>query len=165
MLKAIFRSRVMVLCILVSVLILSTGCSKVEQLSQGIGINSSSNPSVKIQAVALKMIFAAGQAALQVGVEEFTGIEVDPKSLLGLIVNGDVQSGLPPSDISVLMVIHKKTNQVQHWELTDQVKMIRLKHNDPGSIELKVLNEQPLRVELWLEGDISELDVVVEMKE
>ena len=165
MFKAIFRFRVGVLSVLLSVLIFSTGCGTVQQLGKGVGIASNSVPSVKFKAVALKMLFAAGQAVLQVGVEEFTGVEIDAKSLLELIIEGDVQSGLPPSDVSVLMVIHKKNNQAQYWKLTDQVKMIRLKHDDPGAIELKVLNEEPLRVELWLEGDISELDVVVEMKE
>ena len=64
-----------------------------------------------------------------------------------------------------LLLLTKKTNDVKYWELTDKVKMIRLKHQNPGAIELKVINEKPLRVELWIDGNTKEIDATVELKD
>lgn len=156
--------RTVCLGIFASTLLLLSGCQTVGELGSKVGIGGDSPPVVRIKYVAVKMIFAAGQAALQVALDELSGaVGVDPISVRNLVVAGDIQNGLPPGDIAVLMVVHKKTNQVQYWRLTKNVKMIRLKSSNPGPIELKVVNENPLRVELWLEGDAPEVDVVVEL--
>ena len=43
--------------------------------------------------------------------------------------------------------------------------MIRLRHEQPGGIELKVINEQPLRIELWIDGNIEDVEITIEMTE
>jgi hypothetical protein len=113
------------------------------------------------------MIFAAGQAAVQVAADELKdSLGLDLKAILGFAFVGEVQNGLPPGDIPVLMVVHKKTNQTQFWQLTDKVKSIRLKSENPGPIELRVVNEIPLRVELWLEADTPpDIEVIIEFKQ
>jgi hypothetical protein len=62
------------------------------------------------------------------------------------------------------MVVNKKTNAIRYWQLTNNVKSISLKHERPGAIELKVVNESPLRVELWMEGDVQAIDINIELK-
>jgi len=108
----------------------------------------------------------AGGAALQIAMEEFAGIKIDYKDLLRQIVEvEDVTTGVPPNDIPVIMVVNKKNNDILYWQLTDNVKMLRLKHEQPGTIELKVINETPLRIELWMDGDLEEIRIDVEMNE
>ena len=121
---------------------------------------------VPIQAVVLKIAFAAGSAALQVAVEEFAGVKFDAKELLRQIVEIEEPTlGTPPGDTPVIMLVNKQSNDILYWQLTEQVKMIRLRHETPGAIELKVINETPLRVELWIEGKVDGIEVEVEMRE
>jgi len=127
--------------------------------------NSNTVTTVKIKSVPLKIVMAAGTAALQVALEEFAGVQIDSKDLLKQVSGDDVIAGVPPTDAPVLMVISKKTNDMMYWRLTDKVKAIRLKDDKPGAIELRVLNETPLRIELWIEGDIKEVKIEAEMKD
>lgn len=127
--------------------------------------NSNTVTTVKIKSVPLKIVMAAGTAALQVALEEFAGVQIDSKDLLKQVSGDDVIAGIPPTDAPVLMVISKKTNDMMYWKLTDKVKAIRLKDDKPGAIELRVLNETPLRIELWIEGDIKEVKLEAEMKD
>lgn len=121
------------------------------------------SPMVKISSVALKILLVGGSEALRIASETYLGVSFDSKALLALIAPSDAEAGLPPSDRPVLMLVNKNTNAIKYWELTDKVKMIRLKHQSPGPIELKVLNQKPLRIELWIEGDLKELDATVEL--
>jgi hypothetical protein len=120
---------------------------------------------VIITSVPLKITIAAGVATLEVIIEEFSGVRIDIKGLLDQIVVDEVETGVPPTDEPVLMLVSKETNDIFYWELTDKVKMVRLRHEQPGAIELKVINESPLRIELWIDGDIEAVDITVEMKE
>jgi hypothetical protein len=121
---------------------------------------------VKIGSLPVRIAFAAGGATLEVLAEEFTGVKIDAKDLLSQIFPTIAPAnGSPSGNNPVLMVVNKKTNDIMYWQLTNNVKMISLKHNSPGAIELKVVNESPLRVELWMEGDIKAIDVDIELKE
>jgi hypothetical protein len=146
---------------LVIVMLISVGCSSFTMPLPG----GNSVATVKIQSIPLKIALAAGGAALQVAIEEFAGVKIDVKDLMQQVAIEDVKTGIPPTDIPILMVVNKQTNDILYWRLTDKVKMIRLRHDRPGGIELKVINESPLRIELWIEGNIEEVSIAVEMKE
>ena len=100
---------------------------------------------------------------LRVASEEYLGMSIDTKALLALITPSEAKIGIPSDDNPVLILINKNTNEIKYWLLTEQVKMISLKHDNPGPIEFKVINEHPLRIELWISGDLKELDVTVTM--
>lgn len=119
---------------------------------------------VRIQSVPVKIALAAGSAALQVASEEYFGMRLDVFDLLSRVANVDVQVGIPPTDEPVLMVVNKQTNDILYWRLTKDVASIRLRHADPGAVELKVINESPLRVELWVDGDLDEIDAVIDFR-
>ena len=120
---------------------------------------------VRLNAIPMRIIFKAGVAVVEIAIEEIAGTKIDVADLMAQIFKSATpEKGLPPKDTPVLMVVDKKTNNVMYWQLTSNVKAIRLKHNEPGVIELKVLNEKPLRIELWIEGNIQTLEVVVEMQ-
>ena len=120
---------------------------------------------VKVKSIPLKIIIAAGSSAIQVAAEEYLGLQLDVKELLKQVAGVEVATGVPPADIPVLMVVNKQTNDIIYWKLTESVKMIRLKHDQPGKIELKVVNESPLRIELWIDGDTKEIEVTIELQE
>ena len=63
------------------------------------------------------------------------------------------------------MLVNKQSNDILYWGLKERVKMIRLRHETPSAIELKVINETPLRIELWIEGKVDGIEMEVEMKE
>lgn len=121
---------------------------------------------VKITSVPLKIALVAGGAALQVAAEEFAGVRIDSRDLLSQIVEfEDAESGWPArEDTPVIMVINKATNDVLYWQLSASVQSIRLRHETPGTVELKVTNDSPLRVELWIDGAVEELQVDVELR-
>jgi hypothetical protein len=128
-------------------------------------IGGNSGATVKITSIPLKIIVAASGTALQVAIEEFAGVRIDVKDLLEQVLVEDVKNGIPPTDVPVLMIVDKMTNDILYWKLTDKVKMIRLRQEQPSAIELKVINESPLRIELWIEGGTEEVSVTVEMRE
>jgi hypothetical protein len=135
-------------------------CSPPVQISTG-----DEDVRIKITSVPLKIVLVAGIATLQVLADDLPDIGIDVADLIDQIVENDnAVTGVPPSDVPVVMVVNKKTNDILYWKLTDKVKTIRLKHDNPGAIELKVQNETPLRVELWMDGDINEIKIDVEMK-
>jgi hypothetical protein len=149
------RCRLLIVSTLIFTIL--TGCSS--PLSQ-------KEVRVKIGSLPIRIAFAAGGATLEVLAEEFTGVKIDSKDLLSQVFPSlDSTNGTPAGSNPVLMVVNKKTNDIMYWQLTNNVKMIRLKHDSPGAIELKVVNESPLRVELWMEGDIKAIDIDIELKD
>jgi hypothetical protein len=158
------RSQVVRLALSLVLVVWLAGCSSLPALptfSEDEGVR------VKITSVPLKIVLAAGGAALEVAAEEFVGVRIDSKDLLRqIIVFEDAESGLPArEDTPVIMVINKNTNDVLYWQLSESVQAIRLRHETPGSIELKVANEAPLRVELWISGNVEELAVDVDLRQ
>jgi hypothetical protein len=117
---------------------------------------------VRVESVPVKIALAAGSAALQVASEEYFGMRFDVFDLLARVANVDVQVGIPPTDEPVLMVVNKETNDVLYWRLTEDVASIRLRNIEPGDVELKVVNESPLRVELWVDGELDTIDAVID---
>lgn len=156
-----FSSRLFLIFLLLATVGANSGCGFSLPWSSGRGVVT-----VPIKAVVLKIAFAAGSAALEVAVEEFAGVKFDAKELLRQIIEIEEPTlGTPPADTPVIMLVNKQSNDILYWQLTEQVKMIRLRHDTPGAIELKVINETPLRIELWIEGKVDGIEVEVEMKE
>jgi hypothetical protein len=126
---------------------------------------------VRVTSVPVKIVFAATSAAVEVAADEYLGMTLDMPDLLKQIFGvesgsrADARVGVPPAEAPVLMVVNEHTNDVLYWTLADEVKAIRLKHNAPGEIELKVVNDDPLRVELWIGGDVEAIDAVIEFRE
>jgi hypothetical protein len=75
------------------------------------------------------------------------------------------ERGLPPTDVPVLMVISKQNNDMLFWQLSEEVQTVRLRADNPGGIEMKVSNESPLRIELWVDAGIETVDVTVEFSQ
>lgn len=123
--------------------------------STGCGWFAKGPPQAKIQRIAIKVAWSAGSTLVDAIIEEATATKFDPQSLLGTAVVGTEHTGLAPSDKAALMLVNKKTNEVKWYELTDHVKNVKLRNENPGKIELKVITEKPLRVELWFESDIE----------
>ena len=131
----------------------------------GSGSSNGGAAVLRLQSVPIRIVFRTGIAAVEIAIEEIAGTKIDVEGLLAQIFkSAKPENGLAPKDTAVLMVVNKTTNNVVYWQLTNNVKMIRLKHNDPGAIELKIINEKPLRIELWMNGDIKTLEVIAEMQ-
>lgn len=150
---------------------------------------------VKIKSISLKLSTAGADVGLQVDFQQAAGLGIEVKDLLHHVVSDEVQSGLPSGNEPVLVVFNARTHAVNYWKLTDKVKMIRLKKKashvakaeesdeiyqdafDPkikmvstnveesNEFEIKVMNEKPLRVELWIDVPSTDIEIVVEMKE
>ena len=120
---------------------------------------------VRVNSITLKIGLAVGSAIVKVAVEEFVGFEIDTDDLLKQIIVGKISKGTLSEKVPSLIVINKKSNDILSWKLTKEVKTIRLKSKNPGEIELKVINEDPLRIELWVGADLKEVEVTVELKD
>lgn len=123
------------------------------------------SPKIIITSIPLRIAISASAIVLEVVTERFLGVKVDYKSLIDSVVESpDAIEDAPPSSKPVLMLVSKKNNQMMYWVLTDNVKMIHLHDKNPGAIDLKVINEQPLRVELWIDGDVKDVQIDLELK-
>lgn len=160
------KPRLVVGSLLIGATLLLSGCAMPQMPIDIAALNplSEDGVTVRVQSVPVKIALAAGSAALQVASEEYFGMRLDAFDLLSKVANVNVEVGIPPTDEPVLMVVNKETNDILYWRLTEDVRSIRLKHDNPGEIEMKVLNESPLRVELWISGEVDQIDAVVEFR-
>lgn len=158
--------RIHLLLIVICGLNSGLGCGKTEQIKQAVGMAAESSEAiVRIRKIPMRILLSAGAAAVHVIVEELTGLGIDHEELRKLVTQDtQIGEGLPPGDIATLMLVQKSTNDVRYWRLTDNVKTISLRTQQGNGLELKVLNETPLRIELWLDSEAKEIDVEVEMK-
>ena len=169
MMRPILRRSIVALLALLAVALSAAGCAMPSLPAMpSLGADG---VRVRVTSVPVKIVFAATSAAVEVAAEEYLGMNVDVPDLLAQVFGvetgsrADARVGLPPANDPVLMVVNKSTNDVLYWTLTDEVKAIRLKHDAPGEVELKVVNDDPLRVELWIGGDVEAIHAVIEFKE
>lgn len=155
--KSVYFPKISLVCMLLCIALISSACASLKLGEGPTGVQ------VRIKSVPLKIVIAASGSAIQVAAEEYLGLQIDVNDLLRQVAGVEVSTGVPPTDIPVLMVVNKQSNDILYWKLTENVKMLRLKHNSPGKIELKVINEEPLRIELWIDGDTKEIEVTVEL--
>jgi hypothetical protein len=71
---------------------------------------------------------------------------------------------VPNTPEPTIMVVSKSTNKVTYFQLTPNVKLVRLKSKDAGDVELIVKNQEPLQIELWT-NSIDDVVLDVEFKE
>ena len=161
--KNIIRS-VFIIFVVIFSIFLNTGCIPFKKIFRGKSLVKVTPVMVRVNSITLKIGLAVGSAVIKVAVEEFTGVEIDTEDLLKQIIVGKISKGIPEENVPTLVVINKKSNDILHWKLTKQVKIIRLKSKNPGEIDLKVINQDPLRIELWVGADLKDIEVTVELK-
>jgi hypothetical protein len=147
---------------LMAVLLSAAGCT-VPYVGK-LKLDNSEGVTLQVESIPVKILLAASDAAIQVASSEYFGMRVDVLDLLKQVANVNVGIGVPPDDEAVLMVINKNTNDIVYWTLTDKVEAIRLRRNAPGEVEVKVINQSPLRIEMWIDGDVKEVDAVIDLK-
>ncbi len=111
----------------------------------------------RLQAEARAAVAAPPAAAVETEGAEAEAIAEQPAAL-------PAQTGTPPGDVPVLMVISKASNDVLYWQLADEIASVRVLANQPG-VEVKVSNGRPLRIELWVDAEVENVDVEVEFVE
>ena len=62
------------------------------------------------------------------------------------------------------MVVNKKGSKFTYFTLTPNVKELRLRATQASEVELIVKNQEPLRVELWVNTD-QPIDIDIEFKD
>ena len=61
-------------------------------------------------------------------------------------------------DVPALMLINEEADTYSLWRLHESVESIELTAETPESVTLRVVNAEPLRIELWVDGT-NEIDV------
>ena len=100
------RTRIFRCCTLLLLLIAISvaGCSNQVPMPNFTG----NGVQIKVTSVPLKIVLAAGTAALQVANDEYLGLDIDVAALLNQIVEvPQANKGMPPTDAATIMVVHK----------------------------------------------------------
>jgi hypothetical protein len=121
-------------------------------------------PRAVVKRVPCKLKFGPLAAALEVDLSEVRNLALDAKQLYNEIVNGEPSSAPPPAESPVVMVVNKKGNKFTYFTLTPNVKELRLRTANSSEVELIVKNQEPLRVELWVNTD-QPIDIDIEFKD
>lgn len=121
-------------------------------------------PRVVIKRVPCKIKFGPLAAALEVDLSEVRNLALDAKQLYDEIVNGEPSTVPPPSESPVVMVVNKKRNKFTYFTLTPNVKELRLRTANSSEVELNIMNQEPLRVELWVSTD-QPIEIDIEFKD
>jgi hypothetical protein len=157
------RGRVMhtvsLLLALMMVVVVMAGCSAP---LQAVGNFAGRVADVQLTSVPVKMLLAASNSAIEVASEEYFGTRVDLSSMIERSTGIDIGPNATPAEVASLMVINKLTNETQAWTLSDDVKSIRLDPKAAESIELRIVNESPLRIEVWVDGTEQQVDAIVD---
>jgi hypothetical protein len=62
------------------------------------------------------------------------------------------------------MVVNKRNNKFTYFEISSNVKEVRLKTESSNMVELIVKNKDPLQIELWVDT-ASDIELAVEFKD
>jgi hypothetical protein len=144
-------------------LVIGSGCGgKVAPTGHHTG--SPQPPRAVVKRVPCKLRFGPLAAALEVDLGELRGLALDAKQLYYEIVSGDPGSTPPPAESPVVMVVNKKGNTFTYFALTPNVKELRVRTPNAAEVELIVKNQDPLRIELWVNTD-QPIDLDVEFKD
>lgn len=121
-------------------------------------------PRAVVKRVPCKLRFGPLVAALEVDLGELRSLALDARQLYGEIVCGEPGPAPPPAESPVVMVVNKKGNKFTYFALTPNVKELRVRAANAAEVELIVKNQDPLRVELWVNTD-QPIDLDVEFKD
>jgi hypothetical protein len=103
-------------------------------------------------------------ATLEIDLSEIKELILDAKELYKQIVTGDPSSEPPEKGTPVIQVVNKKDNRYTYFALTPNIKEIKLRNKDAKEVTLIIKNQEPLRVELWLDSP-NDVDVWIEFKD
>ncbi len=117
-----------------------------------------------IKAVPCKIRLGGVAAELEVGVDRVKGLILDGKRLVQDIVAGGSDAVPAEKGLPVLLVVNKKSNRLTYLWLTPQVKEVRIDPQDAGKFVLVTKNQEPLQIELWVDGD-KDVRIDVEFKD
>lgn len=149
----------MIALVLLAAIILTAGCSAP---LAAVGNVAKQVTSGNMMSVPVKMLLAAGNSAIEVASQEYLGTPVNVSGMIKRTTGIQVGPEATPAEVASLMVINKLTNETEAWQLSDNVKSIRLDPKAAKSIELRVVNESPLRIEVWVDGTEQQIDAVVD---
>lgn len=79
-------------------------------------------------------------------------------------VASEIASEESITDAPILMLISKGTNEIVYWKLTEKVQSIELINDNPQKFALKLINENPLLIQLWVESGVENVDVKVNFR-
>ncbi len=116
------------------------------------------------QSVPVRMLLAATNSAIEVATDEYLGKSINVNALVLNTTGIDMGLDPQPDEIATLSVVNKLTNSVQSFTLSPDVKSIKLSQDGAQNVELKVINESPLRIELWVDGSPQVVDAEFEMR-
>jgi hypothetical protein len=124
-----------------------------------------SNPVVAIKNIPLKVVVETGRATLRLVLQETRNLGIDPERILAaaLVSGANAVMGTPARNIPVLMIVNTYDQTIQYWELTEDVEEIEVRNLRPEEVKLNVINNNPLRVELWLKTE-NEILIDVRLK-
>jgi hypothetical protein len=108
-------------------------------------------PSVAVKRVPCRVKLGPLAAALEVDLSELRNIILDAKQLYHAIVNGELGPEPPDKGQPVIMVINKRDQRITYFQLAANVKEVRLKTLESKEVTLVVKNQEPLRIELWVD--------------
>jgi hypothetical protein len=143
-------------------LLAGAGCGG-KETSKGDGA-SPQPPRAVVKRVPCKIRFGPLAASLEVDLGELRNLALDAKQLYTEIVCGEPGSAAPPAESPVVLVVNKKGNKFTYFALTPNVKELRLRTANAAEVELVVKNQDPLRIELWVNTD-QPIDVDVGFKD
>jgi hypothetical protein len=121
-------------------------------------------PRVMVKRAPCKLKFGPLAATLEVDLSELKNLVLDTKQLYSDIVNGEPGVNPPEKGNPVIMVVNKQDNRFTYFQLTPNIKEVRLKSNDTKGVVLIVKNQEPLQIELWIDTP-QEVYFDVEFKE
>ena len=123
---------------------------------------------IPVSSITLKIVLAAGPPIIDVAVKELFGVSINTDDLVRQIIVGGVRGvseDFPSDDTPILILIDKGSNNIRYWKLTNRVHKITLRSQNPEEVVLNVINEKPLRIELWVSGNVKDVEIKVDFKE
>lgn len=155
------KAGIVTIVLLVAVVV-TAGCTSPMEM---MGAMAKQVTGVQLSSVPVRMMLAAGNSAIEVATEAYFGAPVDLSGLIERSTGIEIGPKASPADVASLIVINKLTNETQAWTLGENVKSIRLDPKSAESIELRVVNESPLRIEVWVDGEVQQIDAIVDYAE
>jgi hypothetical protein len=144
------RSRIVTLAVCLAPCVFLAGCNTgaAPQTEK----SATQGPRVLIKRAPCKIRFGPFAAELEVDLSEIKNLVLDAKQLYSDIVNGEPGVNPPDKGNPVIMVVNKQDNRFTYFQLTSNVKEVRLKSNDTRGVALIVKNQDPLQIELWIDS-------------
>jgi hypothetical protein len=154
------------ICLLASLLLVApffvTGCGKKMASSAAKSTpDAAAPPSVAVKRVPCRIKLGPLAAALEVDLTELKNVVLDAKQLYNEIVNGEPAAAPPEKGQPVIVVVNKRDHRITYLQLAPNVKEIRLKTKESKEVARVVQNQDPLRIELWVD---TQQDVMVDVE-